>query len=106
MITRKCPCCHKKTIKLLKFFETIKPLKRYNWHICSHCGSEVNAWSFDTFLLTLVIVLDIGFGIDIPINILGLTLFYALFDGIISPLWTPLSVVEKTESNDMDFIKK
>ncbi len=104
MITRKCPCCSKKTIKLLKFFETIKPLKRYNWHICSHCGAEVNSWSFGFILFFPTIILHYYF--HIPTEIYLSVLVYCLFEGFISPLWMPLYVVEKTESNDLDLISK
>ncbi len=102
MITRKCPCCGEKTIKLLKFFETIKPLKRYNWHICSHCGAEVEAWSFDFILFISAIVLHHYFNLSTEIYLL--LLIYCLFEDLISPLWTPLHVVEKTKNNDLDFI--
>ncbi len=104
MITRKCPCCHKKTIKLLKFFETIKPLKRYNWHICSHCGAEVNAFYFAFVLFFPTIILNHYF--HIPTEIYLLLLIYCVFENLISPLWTPLHVVEKTENNDLDLTKK
>ncbi len=95
MITRKCPCCHKKTIK---------PLKIYHWNICSHCKSDIEAWDLGFILLISAIILRYFF--DLANNIFFSMLFYVVFDGIISPLWTPLSVVEKTESNDMDFMKK
>ncbi len=95
MITRKCPCCHKKTIK---------PLKIYNWNICSHCKSNIEAWDLGFILLILAIILRHFF--NLPDNILLLMLFYVVFDGIISPLWTPLSVKEKTTSNDLSLTKK
>ncbi len=96
MITRKCPCCHKKTIK---------PLKFYNWNVCSHCKAKIKSWNLSSILFACLLFLHVVLN-AMTFSIFCFILFYALFDSMISPLWTPLSVVEKTENNDMDFIKK
>ncbi len=95
MITRKCPCCGKKTIQ---------PLKIYDWNICSHCKTEIKAWDLCFILLISAIILRYFF--DLADNIFFFMLFYSIFDGIISPLWTPLSIVKKAENNDIESTKK
>ncbi len=95
MITRKCPCCGEKTIK---------PLKIYHWNICSQCKSEITCWNFGLELLILALILRYFF--DLPNNVFLIMLFFSVFDGIIASLFLPLSVLEKTENNDLDLTKK